>query len=449
MANLIRNRCFITPRSPNAVAPTGWTVDTGGADWGGAAWQVGAWRPVGGGSMPMRGDRCLLVGADDAQTDTVSKPLHVNDYGVVTQAVAGAALTDVNELAVDFVVGDQGYDPSETALLLRDVDPSTTLITTASIDSYTEYAKYTLRLDVSGADLSGPNTISLGVARADTSTTGNRRIPRVYFDDLRCHWAPNKGPMRVLRYSDDVAPDGTITGTAAATGFSVDNVASRVASQPYVTGSVASGYVEFDMGPSFTGGVNMFALIDCNFESGEYFELFHGPLAAPSTSLGQFPVNNGRNSFIEFNRETSRYWRLEFAKDAAAANKAFTIGECVFGEARHLQSNYGWGPAKGQAFGAKILETDYSRRWADKTHNRRSYRMPFNQLRAEDSYELVDILEDSHGGTYPSLVIPDPSAYDVFYGYFQSSVSEVIRAYQMRSIGELSFLEQAQAVVQT
>ncbi len=451
MSSPMKNRCFLTPRTPDGSIPKGWTRTIAGNDWGGPVWQAGVWRAVGGGAFPSRGDRCLLVGADDAATDTVSKPIHTGDAGLINQAVAGAALTNIAEAAVDVVVADQGYDPGHTLLMLRDTDPSTSTLEIPLINTFTEYEQASVVLDITGADLSGDNTFSIGWYRDATSASGNRRIPRVYFDDFRFYWNPYFGPIRILKYTDDQAPNATITGGTAGTGFSVENVANYVASDPYVTATAGSGWIEFDMGGSFTDHVNLFSLIDCNFASGEYYELFYGAVSPAATSLGQFPVNNGRNSFLEFSRVTSghRYWRVEFAKTVGAADKAFTIGECVFGEARHLQKNYQWGPARGQQFGAKILETDYSRRWTDKTHTRRTYTMPFGQLKTEDSFELIDILEDSHGGTYPALVIPDPTAYDVFYGYFQTSVSEVIRAYQLRSIGELSFIEQTQAVVQT
>lgn len=446
MPELIKNRSFLTPRTTNGAVPDGWTRVQNTPSWGGPTWQTGVWRATQGGSFPTHGDRCLMVGADDTQTSTVSGGLAQTDDSIVQQTVSGRAFRDVRAVRVDYTVADAGGDPSNTMAILRITDGSTIVSNVTAMSAITEFDANELTVATTALSNDANWTISVGLERS-ASNGSTLEIPRAYFDNMRCEWsAYTATPFRILKYSDDLAANAStsITGTAPSTGYALSNVANRRASHPCVFDSATSVYVEFDLGTATE--VTLAALVDCDIDASDTWVLTGGTSTAPSSVSYQFPNNDSKNSFVEGALGTYRYWRLTCTNASA---KQWVIGEICFGKAKHLQQNFSWGATPSTDYKSVKMTTAYGSEWVYDIGARRSYQMSFSTMSDADLADLKDIYDDSHGDVYPLLIVPRPDSYDCYYGTINSSFSQVERFVATGTVGTIPFLEQARAVVQS
>ena len=446
MPEIIRNRAFNVPLSPNGSIPAYWTRAQNTPSWGGATWASGVYRAVGGGSMPSRGSRCLLVGAADATTETTSAELNSGDYCKFSQAIAGAACSSVSHIEATYLVADQGGDPSHSRALLSITDGTTTVTDADALSTATEHTEYTLRCATGTLDASKTWTVTIGVDRDATSALGgNVEVPRVYFDDVRCRWsAYTATPMRVLSYTDNICADATITGSTADTGFSVSNVSNLRASHPYVSTSATSAYIELDFGSAQT--ISLCALIDCNFQAGDTWTLAGGTTTNPSSISHTFACNDNKNAFVEFSPASYRYWRVSCSRSSA---KQWRIGEIAIGLARHMQTQFSWGPSPSVAYSTKKHTTPYGSEFAYEKGYRRAYSLSYPAMDAADVAEMRAISYSSAGDVYPLLIVPKPDEYACYFGTLQGSWSEVERYINVGVPGTIDFSEQAHALVQS
>jgi hypothetical protein len=453
--NLIKNRGFNQPPGAlTATLPTHWTLQSQNTvDWGATQdWASGVGRWVGGGPFPKYGQRCLLVGAgDETVTTDGGKELADADECIYEQEVAGAAFADADYLCVRALIADIGADESKTRTKIQVYDGTTTVEDYIDHDdaSGVFHEEY-LTAPLASLDTTKVWYIRIGWSREAASGTGGAdEIPRVYFDDVRTIWTANKGPMRVVKYGDDLAAsdDSSASGTTAGTGYAVANAVNRRAAEPYVTGSVSDGYIEINFGSQVY--LDTAALIDCDFVGGETWELLYGNASPAANSSGFFPTNNPHNAFMMFARTLCQYIRIEFTKKSGADDKVFKIGELVLGDAMHMQHNYKWGARLADSYDNKILASPYGVDWRYVKSERRSYDMEWNRISDADAHDLRDILDDSKGNAYPVLIVPSPGEYACFYGHFSGGWSTVEQFIDLQSPARLVFSEHPRCAVQT
>ena len=450
MSRYLKNRGFEQPISLAGVCPQDWMRNLVNTNWNGAAWGGGAGRWLGGGVMPSRGQRCILIGAADATTSTgASGAFDSSDEAKYAQVVAAAVFANIAGVAIDLVVMDQGYDPGNWNAELRVVQGGTAPYDSKALNAVTRYALSTLYADLSTISASGINpSVTFGVERAAAGSAGAREIPRVYFENLRFLWTPySTTPPRILRYSGDLVglAATTITGTTVAIGSALANVANRRMSHPAFWPAGTSAYLLFNFGAAKY--FNTVAVLAHNCVSGDTLTFSAGTTSACSDFSCVIPVNGSeasRNSFAEFIRKSYQYAKISWA----GASRALQIGEICIGETMHMQSGYSWGARKGTGYLSRVLSTPYGSRWGYELGALRTFDMDFGKMDLADFYDWKYILDDAKG-VYPILIIPEPNRYDCYYGYVPTQVSEIQDAINVARPGSVTLVEQSTAVVQT
>lgn len=451
MSRFLKNRGFEQPISLAGVCPDNWSRNLINTSWDGAAWGGGTGRWKGGGVMPSRGQRCILIGAADVVTSTgASGAFNVADEAKYAQGVAAACFAQIAGCAIDFVVQDQGYDPGNWNAELRIVQGGTQPYAFSALNGVTRYALNTLYADLATiVSTSSVNpSVTFGVERAAAGASGAREIPRVYFENLRFLWVPySTTPPRILRYSDDLVglAATVITGTTVSIGSALANVANRRMSHPAFWPAGTSVSVSFDFGAAKF--FNTVAVLAHNCVGGDTLTFSAGTTSACSDFSAVIPINGNetsRNSFAEFIRQSYRYAKISWA----GASRSLQIGEICIGEAIHMQSGYSWGARKGTGYMSRVLSTPYGSRWGYELGAQRVFDMDFGKMDLADFYDWKYILDDAKG-IYPILIIPEPHRYDCYYGYVPTQVSEIQDAVNVARPGSITISEQSTAVVQT
>jgi len=446
--NPIKNRAYNRPRSINGATPDHWTITNVGGAWGaGKTWASGVYRATGGGPLPEFGDRCLLLGAADAAVSTdAGSEILISDSSTVSQVVAGAAFRGAESISVDCWVADVGADKGNTRLHLKISDGLILLTSSRSFSPYSDGTRVTITRQTTSLDTTKDWTVSIALARTDSTATGTANaLPRVYVSRMFARWAPySASPPRILRNSENLMPDATVTSSSAATGYAASNVGNGRAGAPLVTNAGTSAWVEADLGSA--QAVNLVAMVGMNLTEGDTITIDAGAFSPPSTLSITVPTNNLVDAFAEFTTATYRYWRVTFG----GTSKQWQVGEIVLGLADHLQRGYQWGASHGRIYSNSNMATSYDQLWSYQRSVHRSFSMAWGDIDLEDAEELLAIIADCKGDALPLTIVPDPAGYDVFFGQFAGGqFSKVERSLRSRSMGQLEFRQQAKAVVQS
>jgi len=361
------------------------------------------------------------------------------------QTIAGAACANVDYFELDYSVADKGSDSGNTYLRLKIYDGTTTTTAQVSLTSATVNTKAVLRVSTSALVASGTWTLTYGLFRTASSGPSSQTVPRVYVANMRRRWKPYKlSPLRVLRYSDNLARTATLSGTTPDTGFALANLAAQRQSKVYVSASGTSGYVEADLGSAQS--VALVSLTGCQLLGSDTLTLTAGASTPPATLSVVMPVNAADKAHCQFTLASYRYWRITWS---VASARKMVLGELQLGLTTHLQHHVAWDPELTHEFKTSKLVTPYGVEWAYAIGDQRAWALGFTGYEACDVDTFEAILDDCDGDVYPVLLLPEPTQYASYFGTFGPGVKRRLKNLRHESIGSVSFREQPLAVVQS